>query len=189
MRSLVRAASVLLSIVLLAGCTPSTEPSASFEPSPSAASSGVGNRVPGCGPIELRAPSGELVVLNGVWREDTESTPLTWWIRTEGDCVWGAGVVGDRAEGSVPPRPHQVQSLNGTIGSDFWITGEIIWLGPTESNEAGPLPRWAPLRMHIEFDETNQISLREDREPGVTGLHCPDPSGYCPDPLVLIPVE
>ena len=113
---------------------------------------------------------------------------MTWWIQTEGDCVWGAGVIGDiPAEGSVPSRPHQVQSLSGRVGIDFVITGEIIWLGPTEFNLE--LPRWAPLRMLIDFGEDGQISLHEDREPGVTGLHCPDPAGYCPAPLVLLPVD
>jgi hypothetical protein len=73
------------------------------------------------------------------------------------------------------------------VGHDFIITGEIIWLGPDELTLS--LPRWAPLRMLIEFGDAGQISLHEDREPGVTGLHCPDPVGYCPDPVVLVPVE
>jgi hypothetical protein len=129
------------------------------------------------------------VVLNGVWREDTETTPMIWWIRTQGNCLWGAGIDGDiPADGGFPVRPHEIQSLDGRIGSNFVITGEIIWLGPGEVG-APPLPSSAPLRMHIEFGEAGQITLREDREPGVTGLHCPDPSGYCPDPLVLIPDE
>jgi len=182
-----RTASVILLSLLVAGCMPSTAPSASGEPSPSAASSEARNLPPGCEPIELRAPSGELVVLNGVWREDTASTPMTWWIQTQGDCVWGAGAVGDTpSEGSVSSLPHEIQSLSGRIGPDFVITGEIIWLEPAPFTD---YTAWAPLRMLIDFGEAGQISLREDREPGVTGLHCPDPTGYCPAPLVLLPVD
>lgn len=40
--------------------------------------------------------------------------------------------------------------------------------------------------MFVEFDEAGEILLREDREPGITGLRCrPDLGGYCPAPLVL----
>jgi hypothetical protein len=39
--------------------------------------------------------------------------------------------------------------------------------------------------MFVEFDEAGGIVLREDREPGLTGVRCPDAGGYCPAPLVL----
>lgn len=125
-------------------------------------------------------------MVDGVWLEDTDNTPMTWWIRTAGDCVWGAGYIDEvGTDGQVVARPDQVQSLSGHTGVDFVITGEVIWLGPLPGNAPGNPARYSPLRMVIEFDETGNVTLREDREPGVFGPRCPDPSGFCPDPLVL----
>jgi hypothetical protein len=115
---------------------------------------------------------------------------MTWWIQTAGDCVWGAGQVED-----VPPPEavsasvDDVQSLNGRIGSDFVITGDIIWLAPLPISSPGNPARYAALRMLIEFDDAGGIVLREDRQPGVEGPRCPDPGGYCPNPLVLRPID
>jgi hypothetical protein len=136
---------------------------------------------PGCALIDLRGPSGERVELDGQWIEvDRVGEPMTWWIRTQGDCVWGNGQVED-VETRVPLGPHQIQGLSGVIGSDFVITGEILWLGPSDS----ALTPYSPLRMDIEFGAADEIFLREDRRPTVQGPRCPDPPNYCPAPLVL----
>jgi hypothetical protein len=82
-----------------------------------------------------------------------------------------------------------VQSLNGRIGSDFVITGDIVWLAPRPIGAPGNPARYAPLRMLIEFDDAGEFVLREDRQPGVVGPRCPAPGGYCPDPLVLVPAD
>jgi hypothetical protein len=178
-------------MVAAAACTPSAEPQASGDWSAApAASSAAGNLPPGCEAIELRAPSGGLVELDGTWTEvGTVGSPMTWWLRTEGSCVWGAGHVDDIApEGSPDAHVGQVQSLSGVIGSDFVIDGEVILLGA-----ARPLcvclTRYSPLRMLIEFDDAGEIRLREDREPGVTGPRCSDPVLNCLTPLVLQPVD
>ncbi len=132
--------------------------------------------------MDLRGPDGERIVLDGQWIEvDRVGEPMTWWIRTQGDCVWGDGQVEDVETRPIGQRPDQVQGLSGVIGSDFVITGEILMLGP------GGLPAtpYSPLRMLIEFGAAGEIFLREDREPMVLGPRCPDPGSYCPDPLVL----
>ncbi|HJT63462.1 MAG TPA: hypothetical protein VJ839_01680 [Candidatus Limnocylindria bacterium] len=128
-------------------------------------------------------------MLDGRWVEaDDVGAPMTWWIRTQGDCVWGNGQIED-----VPPpgefgaRPDHVQSLSGRIGLDFVITGEILNLGALPPGQPGSLSPFSPLRMIIEFDDAGEITLHEDREPMVRGPRCPDPVGYCPDPLVLRP--
>jgi hypothetical protein len=114
---------------------------------------------------------------------------MTWWIRTQGDCVWGAGYMEDPPpEGTFEARPDHVQSLSGVLESDFVLTGEILLLGALPTF-AGNQPRYSPLRMFIEFDETGEVLLREDREPGISGLRCPDPGGYCPAPLLLQRVD
>jgi hypothetical protein len=131
--------------------------------------------------INLRGPTGDPIVLDGRWVEvDAEAEPMTWWIRTQGDCVWGSGQVEDVQPGQVPV-PWLVQSLNGVIGSDFVITGEILLLGPMTFS---PQPPYSPLRMLIEVDDAGEVLLREDRDPGVPGPRCPDPN-FCPDPVVL----
>jgi hypothetical protein len=178
--------------VAAAACTPSAEPQASdaLSAAPTASSATAGNLPPGCELIELRSPSGALVELDGAWTEvGTAGDPMTWWLRTEGSCVWGAGYVDEVApEGSGDGQLGQVQSLSGVIGSDFVITGEIILLGE-------PIPhclcltRYSPLRMLIEFDDAGEIRLHEDREPGVTGPRCTDAVINCLTPLVLQPVD
>ena len=141
---------------------------------------------PGCGPIELRGPSGERIELDGQWIEIGDvAAPMTWWIRTEGDCVWGNGQIeGVGTEDRANPRPSDVQSLSGVIGSDFVITGEILLLGPLLPQTLLRRPH-SPLRMLIEFDAAGEITLREDRAPGVAGPRCPDPVIACLAPLVL----
>ncbi len=100
--------------------------------------------------------------------------------------MWGSGHVANMPPHGSPEAPHTVQSLSGHVGTDFVITGEILFLGP---RPLGNLPPHSPLRMHIDFDDAGSFILREDREPGVTGPRCPDPTAYCPAPLVLEPAD
>lgn len=184
-------ATLLLGAALAAGgCAPSLAPTPTPAPTETPAPA-VGNLPPGCALIELRAPSGERIELNGTWTEvGTAGQQMTWWIRTEGDCVWGAGSIEDVPPGGTfEARPDHVQSLRGRIGSDFVIAGEIVWLGEPPLGAPGTPPRYSPLRMLIEFGDAGEILLREDREPGVSGLRCPDPAGFCPAPLVLHRVD
>ena len=184
---------VVAALLATGACTPTTTPSASdaLSSAPSASAAPAGNLPPGCELIDLRTPSGQRIVLDGAWTEvDNTGLPMTWWISTQGNCVWGAGQVDE-----VPPDrtiaavPDQVQSFNGHVGSDLVITGEILWLGPLPIAAPGNPSRYSPLRMIIDVDDAGQILLREDREPGVSGPRCPAPGGYCPDPLVLQPVD
>ena len=187
--------SLVLAVLFLAavvvGCSPTTPPSTSAQPTASPGESAESALPPGCEPLELRSADGTRIELDGPWVEVVEvGEPMTWWIRTQGDCVWGSGQIDD-----VPPRegfgarPDQVQSLNGAIGSDFVITGEILYLGPLPVGVPGTLTPYSPLRMLIEFGDTGEILLREDREAGVVGPRCPDPVSYCPTQLVLQPAE
>ena len=182
---------VVSALLATGACTPTTAPSASeaLSPAPTASSAPAGNLPPGCELIELRTPNGQRIVLDGAWTEvDTTGQPMTWWISTLGNCVWGAGQVDEvPPDRTISAAPAQVQSFNGHVGSDLVITGEILWLGP-DGIGANP-SRYSPLRMLIDVDDAGQILLREDREPGVSGPRCPAPGGYCPDPLVLQPAN
>jgi hypothetical protein len=181
---------LLIGATLVASaCTASPQPTATLSPAETPAPA-AGNLPPGCSPIDLRAPSGERIELDGTWTEVDQASPvMTWRIRTQGNCVWGAGYIEDASpEGTFEARPDHVQSLAGVLQSDFVITGEIILLGADPFSPNPPLP-YSHLRMFVEFNEAGEILLREDREPGVGGLRCPNPAGYCPPPLLLRRVD
>ncbi len=181
----------LFVLVGVAACTSSPSPTVTPSPSASDPIEQTGNLPPGCETIDLRSPDGERVVLDGTWVEDAEAGHLmTWWIVTVGDCVWATGSVDEPAAGgTIEARHDQVQSLSGRIGSDYVITGEILWLGGTPLGAPGNPPRYSPLLMEIDWDAEGAIFLSEDRDPAVRGPRCPDPAGFCPAPLVLRPIE
>jgi hypothetical protein len=177
LRALIGAACVV------AGCTPSAAPQTSVPPSETPAE--VSNLPPGCEPIELRSPAGEPVNLNGIWiQDDNEGRfPSKWWIQTLGDCIWGAGIFDDYTEDPLVAHPMAVQGLQGRVGNDFVIDSTIVLLGPRPTMA---LPQTlAEVRLLIEFDPAGQVTLREDRIPGVQGPRCPDPLVVCPQPLLL----
>lgn len=95
-----------------------------------------------------------------------------------GDCVWGAGKVEETP--TVAKRPDYVQQLQGRIGTDFVIAGEIVLLGPT--GIYGSAPIYSTVQLVIEFDN-GEVLVREDRVAGVEGPRCT--LGYCLSPLVL----
>jgi hypothetical protein len=125
------------------------------------------------------------VALDGTWTQEvTEgSPPVTWWIRTVGDCVWGVGKTEDFATDPFADTPDSVQNLRGHIRTDFVIEGDVAHLGPSVFFVGEPV--YAPVRILIEFDDAGEIVLREDRAYGVQGPRCDDPGGYCLRPLVL----
>lgn len=187
-----RATLPLAATLVATACGGSPAPTSTPALSEAPGAVGAGNLAPGCEAIELRGPNGELVRLDGDWSEVTNSNePMTWWIRTQGNCVWGTGYVEE-----VPPEgttigaaPHQVQLLSGLLGADFVIVGEILNMGPVPQGFPVVPRRYAPLRMLVDFDDAGGVILREDREPGVGGPRCPEPGAYCPAPLVLEPVD
>ena len=127
----------LLLLTLLWGCSPTTSPLPSVQPSASPSEGAVSGLPPGCAPHEVRGPDGERIDLDGTWVEEVgeDEAPMTWWIRTQGDCLWGAGTVDDvpTAGASVPDT---VQTIRGRLGSDLIIDGEILRLGPYASSDA-----------------------------------------------------
>jgi hypothetical protein len=150
----------------------------------------AGNLPPGCEPINLRAPGGERLELDGTWKSETHNVtlPETWWIRTLGDCLWGAGAVGgvDRADLFDSLDPGRIQTLRGTIGHDFAVEGEILRLGTPSSFDASR-PIYSPLRLLIQFEDDGALILREDRVFGQPAPFCiPE---YCMPVLVLRPAD
>ncbi|MEK6191445.1 MAG: hypothetical protein AABM41_03860 [Chloroflexota bacterium] len=177
---------LVVAACLVAACTPTTAPSSTVPPTESPAAE-AGNLPPGCEPINLRSPAGEAVDLEGIWIQDEKEgrQPSTWWIRAFGDCVWGAGTYDVYTDDAFLARADSVQALQGRLGTDFVIDGTIVLLGPYP-DFAVP-QSFAEVRLLIEFDEAGEITLREDRVPGLQGPRCPDPVGYCPPPLLLRP--
>ena len=169
--------------IVVAACTPSSAPPTSAPPTESAAAE-VGNLPPGCQPIDLRSPAGDAVELTGIWIQDADEgrQPSKWWIRAFGDCVWGSGIYDAYTEDEFFVA-ESVQVLLGRMGSDFVIDGAIALVGPHP--DFATSESFAEVRLLIEFDSEGEITLREDRAPGVQGARCPDPVGYCPAPLLL----
>ena len=170
-----------------AGCAGSPAPSATPTPLPPETDAPpISGLPPGCQPISLlNATTGDRIDLDGVWVQVVQegAARMTWWIRTQGDCLWGSG----SADLATIPNPIQwdVQTLRGRITTAFTIEGEIVQVGPKGSEEP---QYYADARFFIEFDDAGGVSLREDREPGVEGPRCPAPGAFCPDPLVLVPL-
>jgi hypothetical protein len=169
---------------VVAACTPTSAPPTSASPTESEAAE-VSNLPSGCEPIDLRSPAGVAVDLNGIWIQDDKEgrQPSKWWIQTLGDCIWGAGIFDDYTEDPLVAHPMAVQGLQGRVGNDFVIDSTIVLLGPRPTMA---LPETlAEVRLLIEFDPEGQVTLREDRIPGVQGPRCPDPLVVCPQPLLL----
>ena len=117
-------------------------------------------------------------------QDSSVGRPYTWWIRTQGDCAWGTGIVDDYADTGASATTFEVQTFNGMLTDDFTITGEIVNLGPLRLGLSVPI--YSSIQFLIDLED-GQITLREDREPGVQGPRCPEPAGYCPPPLLLHP--
>lgn len=175
---------VLLALLLLCACTRSTQPSPSVEPSRSVSPSAAAILPPGCEPIDLRSPTGERLDLTGTWFEDAEGAPMTWRIKTQGDCVWGVGIVEDIPFDEAFDAAN-IQTLRGHLGTDFVIEGEIVLMGQDVNFLRAPI--YSPVRFLIEIDDSGQLSLREDRVHGEPGPRCVEPTYQCLRPLVLLP--
>jgi hypothetical protein len=146
----------------------------------------AGNLPPGCEPIELRNQSGELVTLDGIWIQEGEgdARPMTWWVESFGDCFWATGFADDH---DASFQADAVQTIRGTIRDDFTIDGTAVLMAP---HVAFYQPQKAAmLTFLVEIDDAGGISLREDRQPGVQGPRCYDPSLYCVAPLLLRPQD
>ena len=169
---------------VVAACTPTPAPATSASPTESPAAE-AGNLPPGCEPIDLLSPAGEPVNLNGIWiQDDNEGRfPSKWWIQTLGDCIWGTGIFDDYNEDPLVSHPMAVQGLQGRVGNDFVIDSTIVLLGPRPTMAL--VQTLAEVRLLIEFDPAGQVTLREDRIPGVQGPRCPEPLAVCPQPLLL----
>lgn len=178
---------MLSAAILVCACATPATPQLSARPSASGSDAGDGPLPAGCEPIALVTTEGERLELDGIWVQDEgeERRPMTWWIRTSGDCLWGTGVADNFPSELADRRPDDVQNLTGTLRQDFTIASEVVWLG---THPAYATPQYyAEVDLIIEPDADGVITLREDREPGVEGPHCPQPLAFCPAPLLLRP--
>lgn len=189
MRPRLTVALIPAGLLVVAACTPATAPSPSAQPSASASNAGGGPLPAGCEPIELVTTEGERLELDGIWVQDEEEErrPMTWWIRTSGDCLWGTGTADNIPSDLEDRRPDDVQNLTGTLRRNFTIASEIVWLGTHPGHAT--VQYYAEVDLIIEPDADGVITLREDREPGVEGPRCPEPVAFCPAPLLLRPAD
>jgi hypothetical protein len=142
----------------------------------------------GCHAIDLRAPDGSPVELDGTWVDQSRADAATmmWWVRTQGDCFYAAGSVDfGGLESEIFLDPSMVQVYTGTIQSDFSIDGSFLMLGPYPGFEGAPVDVRIPLKIEFTADEAGVV-IREQRQPNVIGPRCQQ-AEYCIPPLVLEP--
>jgi hypothetical protein len=179
-----------LLVVLLAACgTPAETPSPSVAPSDQepSAEAAVGDLPPGCGQINLRAPDGSRLELDGEWTDTSrdDAATMTWFVRTKGDCFYGVGTVDfSGMETGMFTDPSMIQMYSGTIRSDFTIDGAFVLVGPGESFYAASDPIYYRVPLRIEFTDEGRIIIREQRERNVIGPRCARAEACIP-PLVL----
>jgi hypothetical protein len=141
--------------------------------------------------LELRAPDGSLVELDGTWIEQSRTNidQLTFWIYTDGDCLYGVGSVLDVPEEGEDMHLGTVIHYTGTIRSDFTIDGQMVHVGPQPSFRS-EVPKVSEVSFRIEFPDAGGIQLREDRQAGVVtgGPRCVEQT-FCYPPLILVPRE
>jgi hypothetical protein len=129
--------------------------------------------------------------LDGTWVDvsRTDTGQLTWWIRTQGNCLFGVATVAEVPQEGMSMNPGTVIHYTGTIQPDFTIEGPMRHLGP-ERPQAPSLRIDEDVRFLIVFTDEGGIELREDREPGVVtgGLRCVEQS-FCFPPIILVPLE
>jgi hypothetical protein len=145
----------------------------------------VGALPPGCQEVDLLAPDGSPVRLDGTWVDESrdDAGQMTWHVRTQGNCFYGVGSVDEIPEDGLSRNLTTVQSFTGTIGSDFTIDGSIVHVGP-EIDQGAPV--YAPVRLLIEFPDEGGILLLEDRAAGeIDPPRCFDPA-FCLPPMRLV---
>jgi hypothetical protein len=165
----------------------SAEPSLS---SPSASATPPFSNFPtGCAPIDLRGPDGSEVDLTGEWMGTNwfsgRSAGERTFILQLGDCVWIT--VTDERFHTQPVEGEAILGvLLGTIATDFSISGDLVTL--LRDRPVGGFSDqqiFAAVRLRVVFAEDGQVSIRENRDPGVSGPRCTHPPSACPNPVEL----
>lgn len=172
--------------------TSSPMPSASASESPVAPSSPAS--VADCPTVTMAGPNGEPVDLTGEWGGGewfpTPGTDERTFILQRGACVW-AVVMDAEFRANPSPDASQLAMFYGLLREDFTIDGTLVvmvrWNDPFNYGNQAPGPY--PMAWRLEYDESQQMTLVEDRVPGVQGPRCPNAVMWCPDPTVLVPIQ
>ena len=186
---LMAAAVIALNVV---ACQPSDAEPTSPVSSPSAAPP-FSNLPAGCSEVDLRAPDGSAVDLSGEWTGTSwfsgRSVGERTFILQLGDCVWIT--ITDERFHTQPVQGESVLGvLLGTLATDSSISGDLVTvLRDAPVGGFSDQQTFAAVRLLVEFDEDGQITIREDREPGVSGPRCTQPPSACPNPVELLRVS
>lgn len=175
---------LLLVTFLVAACTGSS--SASPGSTVPAASSGAPSRdlsfCDALAVVDIRAPDGSAIVLDGDWMPAETDFPtdiVNAFLRQAGDCVWIVSTV------AFPEDPSDVLGMwefHGRLGSDFRIRGEF---SEVQGSYPGDPWSYGPFTFRIEVVD-GELALVEDREPGEPAPGCSGLPGSCPDPVRLV---
>lgn len=139
-----------------------------------------------CEAIELRAPTGEVVDLNGTWAGSgiLAGDDEVAWLNQIGDCLYGAVIgrdpVGDLVAG------ESITNLTGRVRADFTIEVDVVIVAQTDVFRLGER---STLVVLIEWDDDGRMRLREDRARGATAGRCIQSQFECPDPFIWYRVD
>jgi hypothetical protein len=147
-----------------------------------------------CPTVTMTGPGGEPVDLSGEWGGGewfpTPGTDERTFILQRGACVW-AVVMDAEFRANPSPDSSQMAMFYGTLREDFTIDGTLVvmvrWNDPFNYGNQAPGPY--PMTWRLEYGESDQLTLVEDRVPGVQGPRCPNAVMWCPDPTVLVPIQ
>jgi hypothetical protein len=166
-------------IACLAACTfsPTGSPAAT-KPAESEVPDGLALD---CQPMELRAPTGEVIDLTGTWAGSgvLVGDDETAWLNQIGDCVFGSVIGGDPV-GELVGR-ESITNLTGRLSADFRIEFDVAILAQADVFQMGEHSTMVVL---IEWDDDGRLRLREDRARGATAGRCIQARFDCPDPVI-----
>jgi hypothetical protein len=76
--------------------------------------------------------------------------------------------------------------LFGSLATDSSISGDLVTiLRDRPVGGFSDQQTYAAVKLLVQFDEDGQITIREDRDPGVSGPRCTHPPSACPNPVEL----
>ncbi len=168
--------------VVVVGCTPSGSATSSAPAASGSSVDGGGLLPEGCESIDLLSPDGERIDLTGMWEGEGAlvDSGETVWLTQVGKCVYGSAANPEFLS-QAQDELWTLVNIQGHLTSDFRMPSTAVIVLQHDFMMAVT----SAVTFLIEWDDTGQIQLREDREPGEIAARCRPLPFACPAPLIL----